>query len=39
VDDKFTVICHRSAATSGNQTLPGTALDADPRFPFFRISS
>jgi GTPase SAR1 family protein len=38
VDDKFTVICHRSAGTSGNQTLPGTALDADPRFPFFRIS-
>ncbi len=38
VDDKFTVICHRSSDTSGNQTLPGTALDADPRFPFFRIS-
>jgi len=38
VDDKFTVICHRSSAASGNQTLPGTALDADPRFPFFRIS-
>lgn len=38
VDDKFTVICHRSAKTSGNQTLPGTALDADPRFPFYRIS-
>jgi len=38
VDDKFTVICHRSSKTSGNQTLPGTALDADPRFPFYRIS-
>lgn len=38
VDDKFTVICHRSGDTTGNQTLPGTALDADPRFPFFRIS-
>ena len=38
VDDKFTVICHRSADTPANQTLPGTALDADPRFPFFRIS-
>ncbi len=38
VDDKFTVICHRSAGTAGNQTLPGTALDADPRFPFYRIS-
>lgn len=38
VDDKFTVICHRSGEAGGNQTLPGTALDADPRFPFFRIS-
>ena len=38
VDDKFTVICHRSAGTGANQTLPGTALDADPRFPFYRIS-
>ncbi|HHS93912.1 MAG TPA: hypothetical protein ENK63_01015, partial [Rhodobacterales bacterium] len=39
VDDKFTVICHRSGDQSGNRTLPGTALDADPRFPFFRISA
>ena len=38
VDDKFTVICHRSAGTGANKTLPGTALDADPRFPFYRIS-
>lgn len=36
VDDKFTVICfsrHNEA-----KTLPGIALDADPRFPFFQIS-
>ncbi|MBN2646971.1 MAG: dynamin family protein [Thiotrichales bacterium] len=37
VDDKFTVICY------GNQeavlTLPGLALDADPRFPFYGISA
>ncbi|MBZ0130401.1 MAG: dynamin family protein [Rhodobacteraceae bacterium] len=38
VDDKFTVICHRSSDRAGSQTLPGTALDADPRFPFYRIS-
>ncbi|MDQ7070912.1 MAG: dynamin family protein [Rhodobacterales bacterium] len=38
VDDKFTVICHRAATTAANQTLPGSALDADPRFPFYRIS-
>ncbi len=35
VDDKFSVICY---GASGNLTLPGTALDADPRFPFFRMS-
>jgi hypothetical protein len=35
VDDKFTVICH--AADREPRTLPGSALDADPRFPFFRI--
>lgn len=39
VDDKFTVICHRTSDAEGNRTLPGTALDADPRFPFYRISS
>ena len=36
VDDKFTVLCF-----SGDQkvkTLPGIALDADPRFPFYQIS-
>ena len=38
VDDKFTVITYRSQATTGNHTLPGSALDADPRFPFYRIS-
>ena len=38
VDDKFTVITYRSSATAGNHTLPGSALDADPRFPFYRIS-
>ena len=38
VDDKFTVICYRSAGVGSSQTLPGAALDADPRFPFYRIS-
>jgi len=36
IDDKFTVICF-----SGDKkvnTLPGIALDADPRFPFYQIS-
>jgi GTPase SAR1 family protein len=37
VDDKFTVICFSPDAQS--QTLPGIALDADPRFPFYQISS
>lgn len=36
VDDKFTVLC--SSADDSPRTLPGAALDADPRFPFFRIS-
>lgn len=36
VDDKFTVICF----TSEDQvrSLPGLALDADPRFPLFKVS-
>ncbi|MBT7308243.1 MAG: dynamin family protein [Gammaproteobacteria bacterium] len=36
VDDKFTVVTF----TKDNQsrTIPGRALDADPRFPFFHIS-
>jgi len=37
VDDKFTVICHSREASS--HVLPGLALDADPRFPFYRISA
>jgi hypothetical protein len=36
VDDKFTVICYGESADY--RVLPGTALNADPRFPFFRIS-
>lgn len=36
VDDKFTVICY---GTDGMKVLPGTALDADPRFPFYRMSN
>lgn len=35
VDDKFTVICYGS---DGTRVLPGTAIDADPRFPFYRMS-
>ncbi len=37
VDDKFTVICIGSEHPS--QSLPGVALDADPRFPFYQISN
>ena len=36
VDDKFTVICYGENEES--HTLPGLALDADPRFPFYNIS-
>ena len=36
VDDKFTVICYSKEKTS--HTLPGIAVDADPRFPFYGIS-
>ena len=36
VDDKFTVICY--AAEDGARILPGRALDADPRFPFYQMS-
>ncbi|MEO5365569.1 MAG: dynamin family protein [Magnetococcus sp. WYHC-3] len=36
VDDKFTVICYSPEEES--HTLPGLALDADPRFPFYNIS-
>ncbi|MEZ5540488.1 MAG: dynamin family protein [Pseudomonadota bacterium] len=36
VDDKFTVICYGGERHA--QAIPGTALDADPRFPFYQIS-
>ncbi|MBF0175541.1 MAG: dynamin family protein [Magnetococcales bacterium] len=36
VDDKFTVICYSNEEKV--HTLPGLALDADPRFPFYQIS-
>ncbi len=36
VDDKFTVITY--TADSETRTLPGLALDGDPRFPFYQIS-
>lgn len=35
VDDRFTVICYGHGEES--MTLPGLALDADPRFPFYGI--
>lgn len=37
VDDKFTVICYGSEQHA--HALPGSALDADPRFPFYQISN
>ncbi|MDA3920905.1 MAG: dynamin family protein [Salinisphaera sp.] len=36
VDDRFSVICYGDEAEP--RTLPGSALDADQRFPFYRIS-
>ncbi len=36
VDEKFTVICY--SQENAGQVLPGIALDADPRFPLYRIS-
>ncbi|MEZ5448224.1 MAG: dynamin family protein [Thiolinea sp.] len=36
VDDKFTVITFSPDSTL--RTLPGLALDGDPRFPFYQIS-
>ncbi len=36
VDDKFTVACF--SQDQQVRTLPGLALDADPRFPFYQIS-
>ena len=37
VDDKFTVVCHSNDPEP--RTLPGVALDSDPRFPFYKVSS
>ncbi len=36
VDDKFTVISYTNDEKA--RVLPGLALDADPRFPFYKIS-
>ncbi len=36
MDDKFTVVCYSRNAEVN--VLPGFALDADPRFPFYKIS-
>jgi hypothetical protein len=36
VDDKFTVVCYSSDGTE--RTLPGVALDSDPRFPFYQFA-
>lgn len=35
IDEKFTVICY--GPNEETITLPGLALDADPRFPFYNI--
>jgi hypothetical protein len=37
VDDKFSVICYSSQKES--RVLPGIALDSDPRFPFYQMST
>jgi len=36
VDDRFSVICYSSDPEP--HSLPGVALDQDPRFPFYQIS-
>jgi GTPase SAR1 family protein len=36
VDDKFTVLCYGTGGEGAS--LPGLALDSDPRFPFYQIS-
>ncbi|MCP3849605.1 MAG: dynamin family protein [Gammaproteobacteria bacterium] len=36
VDDKFTVVCY--SQEDKIRVLPGLALDADPRLPFYQIS-
>ena len=35
VDDKFTVICYGN--DDDNRVLPGRAMNADPRFPFYQM--
>lgn len=35
VDDKFTVMCY--SKDNERRRLPGIALDADPRFPFYKM--
>ncbi|MBW1818134.1 MAG: dynamin family protein, partial [Deltaproteobacteria bacterium] len=37
VDDKFSVICY--TADKNPQVLPGIAVNADPRFPFYEMSN
>ena len=36
VDDKFSVICYSTEEVS--RILPGISLDADPRFPFYKMA-
>ncbi|MCP4289537.1 MAG: dynamin family protein [Gammaproteobacteria bacterium] len=36
VDDRFSVICYSREESA--HSLPGVALDSDPRFPFYQIS-
>ena len=36
VDDKFTVVCYTSDKEV--RVLPGLSLDADPRFPLYKVS-
>jgi hypothetical protein len=36
VDDRFTVLVY--SPDEQGRTLPGVALDSDPRFPFYRVS-
>ncbi|HIQ14806.1 MAG TPA: dynamin family protein, partial [Leucothrix sp.] len=38
VDDRFTVLTYSSDSDAEVRTLPGIALDGDPRFPFYQIS-
>ncbi len=37
VDERFTALCF-STEEGPPRTLPGLALDADPRFPFYQVS-